>query len=366
VGGPPGSDSTGAAPSGGRGLLAFLRAHPILCLALLTPGIPEYLSTSSSLLNLATNPIFFFLQLAINIGQYTAGALLVREAILRWHKGWGTVFLLALAYGITEEGLGDNTLFNGTHGTDGILGSFGRFAGVNWVWATAVLAFHVIYSIGLPILLLGLALPKTRGRSLLRRRGIVTAFAALIAATSVEMIIVWGTDRFWLGWPLLFGSLAAIAALVYAAYRIPADAWTPATARPRLEPWQTGAIGFGFFPIAFLLEYGFTSSPVPALVIIVVEVAVFALLLEIVRRGIGHTQNEYLLVHLAFGFVLWQGVFGFLLTLGLPYTLPLIAVSILFFLRLRRAYAPRPPSASGEGGPSVPSGVWVGPESPAR
>src|SRR5208282_1582043 len=114
------SAPSGARGSGGFGFIAFLRAYPILCLAILTPGIPEYLSTSSSLLTVVTLPFFFPIQMAINVGQYTAGALLIREAVIRWHKGWGTVFLLGLAYGITEEGLGDNTLFNSNHGADGV------------------------------------------------------------------------------------------------------------------------------------------------------------------------------------------------------------------------------------------------------
>jgi hypothetical protein len=327
--------------------VTYLTAHPILCLALLTPGIPEYLSTSSSLLTIVTSPLFFPLQLAINVGQYTAGALLIREAVIRWHKGWGTVFLLGFAYGITEEGLGDNTLFNSNHGADGVLGSFGRFDGVNWVWATAVLAFHVIYSIGLPILLLGLALPATRGRPLLTRRGILLALLSLAAATSVETLIVFGEFHFWMGPYLLVGSLLAIGLLVVLAYRAPATLWRPRTARPLATRWEVGLIGFMFFPIAFVLEYGLVDTAVPAAVVIGLEVVIFALLLERLRRRIGREWNEYLLVDLAFGFVLWQAVFGLLLTIGLPYTLPLVALAVLFFLRLRRAY-PQPPSASSD------------------
>jgi hypothetical protein len=304
-----------------------------------------------------TVPFFFPIQLAINIGQYTAGALLIREAMIRWHKGWGTVFLLGFAYGITEEGLGDNTLFNASHGTDGILGSFGRFDGVNWVWSVGVLAFHVIYSIGLPILLLGLALPATRGRPLLTRRGIYLALLSLAAATSVETVIVYGEFHFWMGPYLLAGSLAAIAILVAAAYRPPATLWSPVTSRLLAARWEVGLIGFAFFPIAFLFEYGFAYTSVPAAAVILLEIAVFALLLERLRRRIGREKNEYLLVDLAFGFVLWQALFGVLLTLGLPYTLPLVAVAILFFLRLRRAY-PMPPAPI-EGGafpPATPKG----------
>jgi hypothetical protein len=346
VGGPPPS------PVVPRGFVAALKRHPIVCLAILTPGIPEYLSTSSSLVSVVTNPAFFLLQLAINVAQYTAGALLVREALLRWKKSWGTGVLLALAYGIAEEGLGDNTLFNSTHGADGVLGSFGRFAGVNWVWATGVLAFHVIYSIGIPILLLGLALPETRGRSFLGRRGIALALVSVGAAAGVEMTIVWGVDHFWLGWYLLGGSLAAIGLLVAAAHGVPSRFLAPTPGRPSLSSGIAFAIGFLAFPLAFVLEYGFTSSRVPPALLIGIEVAAFAVLFEYVRRRVGTKENRQVLVDLSFGFVLWLAIFGFLLTLGLPYTLPLIALAVIFFVRLRRGSAPkitdphRPPPAT--------------------
>ncbi len=331
-----------ARPSAGSRFLGYLRSHPILCLALLTPGLPEYLSTSSPVLNLAVNPFWFFLQLAINLAQYTAGALLIREAVLRWHKGWGTVFLLGLAYGITEEGLGDNTLFNSNHGADGVLGSFGRFAGVNWVWATGVLAFHVVYSIGLPILLLGLAVPRTRGRSLVGRRGLIVAVISLAGSTALETVIVYGSSQFWMGTPLLVGSLVAIVVLVALAYRVPADAVRATRDRPTLSPWAVGAIGFSGFPVLFLLEYFVPYFGVPPVAVIGGELIFLVLLLEVVRRGIGRVANEYLLVNLAFGFVLWQSVFGILLTIGLPYTIPLVVLAVGFFVRLRRAYAPTP------------------------
>ncbi|MCI4372460.1 MAG: hypothetical protein L3K02_02275 [Thermoplasmata archaeon] len=343
--GPTRPNGSGGAPTVETRIVAYLRARPILCLAILTPGIPEYLSTSSPVLALVTNPAFFFLQLAINVGQYTAGALLIREAMIRWHKGWGSVLLLGLAYGVTEEGLGDNTLFNTNHAADGVLGSFGHWVGVNWVWATAVLAFHVIFSIGLPILLLSLALPATRGRSLLGRRGLVVALASLAATTATETLIVYNQFHFWMGPYLLIGSGITIAALVVAAYRLPRNSWAPPSERPSARSWEVGAIGFLFFPIAFVLEYGFTSGPVPPAVIILGELVIFGLLFERIRRRIGRTQNEYLLVDLAFGSVLWQAVFGVLLTLGLPFTLPLVAITLLFFFRLQRAY-PDPASAA--------------------
>jgi len=72
---------------------------------------------------------------------------------------------------------------------------------------------------------------------------------------------------------------------------------------------------------------------------------------------VGRQGNEYLLVDLALGFVIWQATFGVLLTLGLPYTLPLVAVAAIFFLRLRRRYpAPDPTADNSRCGGVSPSG----------
>jgi len=337
------------------GFLGFLRSHPILCLAILTPGIPEYLSTSSSLLSIVVNPAWFVIQLAINVAQYTAGALLIREAILRWHKGWGSLFLLGLAYGITEEGLGDNTLFNSNHGADGFLGWFGRFDGVNWVWSTGVLSFHVIYSIGLPILLLALALPQTRGVSLVTGRGIAVCFTTLVASTSLEAVIVYRAFHFWMGFALLAGAMIVIMVLVVAAYFLPRDAWRPATEQPHLSALGAGVWGFAVFPVLFTLEYFVPATGIPPVFIIAAEVVFLMIVLETWRRTVGRIRNEYVLVNLAYGFVLWQAVFGMLLTLPILYTIPLVALAVWFFTRLRRAYAPRPSPIPPDGARGIPA-----------
>ncbi len=92
-------------------LVDFLKSHPLLFLLLLTPGIPEYLSASSQLTVLVINPVLFFLFLAANLGLYGSGVILIREAMIRWKKGWASVFLLGAAYGIVEEGLDLWTFF---------------------------------------------------------------------------------------------------------------------------------------------------------------------------------------------------------------------------------------------------------------
>jgi len=330
----------------GRGarIVAALKSRPILCLALLTPGLPEYLSSSSSLLALVVNPAWFFLALAINVGQYTGGALLIREAALRWKKGWMTVGLLSVAYGITEEGLGDNTLFNSKNGAEGVLGHFGRFAGVNWVWAGGVLTFHAVYSIGLPLILLGLALPSTRGRTLVGRRGIAVCLTSLILATVTETAIVLGADHFWMGDPRLLGSLGAIAALVAAAYAVPAGWARPRGPAPTLRAGSATLAGFFLFPTIFVSEYALQGSPAAAPLAVALTVLAVGLFLEGLRRTLGQRDRDHLLVALAVGLVAFLAGFGLLLSHPPGLTAPLVILAALFLLRLSRAYpSPSPP-----------------------
>src|SRR5437870_7400457 len=143
-------------------LVRFFKSHPLLFLLLLTPGIPEYLSASSQLTLLVISPILFFGLLAANFGLYGSGVILIREAMIRWKKGWASVFLLGVAYGIVEEGIALWTLFNPLAQPVGNLGFYGHWLGVNWVWTVGLLIFHSVYSIGLPIFLFRPSLPRIK------------------------------------------------------------------------------------------------------------------------------------------------------------------------------------------------------------
>src|SRR5665213_3987851 len=85
--------------------------------------------------------------LVANLLLYGAGTILIRELRVRWGKGWLTVFILAAAYMVAEEGLMLNTLFDPTKNATG------RALGVNWVWTAGMLVVHSLVSIFAPILL---------------------------------------------------------------------------------------------------------------------------------------------------------------------------------------------------------------------
>ena len=73
---------------------------PALILLVTAPVFGELFSASSPF-NEFINPVTF-ITLAL---LYGCGAIIVRELLVRWRKGWLSLLLLGCAYGIYEEGL---------------------------------------------------------------------------------------------------------------------------------------------------------------------------------------------------------------------------------------------------------------------
>jgi hypothetical protein len=333
----------------------FLGRHPILCLALLSPGIPEYLSSSSALSTILVNPGWFFLQLLLNLGLYLPGVLLIREAMVRWKKGWGSVLLMGAAYGILEEGLALETLFYSRAGPVGGLGFYGHWMGVNWVWTAGILPVHMIFSISLPILLLGLALPQTRGKSLVGGRGLGLAFVTWAVDIPVLMVLIHFTYHYWMGWAVFFGSLLAIGLLVLAAYRAPASVLPTRSGLPRVTSLQAAFLGVAFFPPILLLESVLKYWGVAPTGTIVAIVAYELCLGLFILRTIGTVANERQLVAFAAGSIAVLAVIGFVAELPIPVTLVADLAAAWLLRHLWRKY----PSALLSGVIPIPPGAFA-------
>jgi hypothetical protein len=342
-------------PRGFRSLLAWLRAHPIVCLLLLTPGIPEYLSGSTSLEPLLLNPVVFFLFLPLNLALYGPGVLLVREAMIRWHKGWATVVALGAAYAIAEEGLAVDTFFYPRAGPVGALGFYGHWLGVNWVWLTGIIMVHVVYSIGLPILLHGLALPETRGRSLLTNRGIVTALAVLGADVVVLQLFVIREYLFWFGAPILAASVLVILLLVGTGRLLPARALAPSAQFAPRSRWALFLVGLVLLPGTFVLEsiHG-TAAYFPAVTMLVL-VGFYSGLLWTARRALGPPSNVRGLVAFATGALVPIMAFGLVANAAVPVVLIGDAAALSFLWMLWRRHPDAPTPAAPAAGPTLPA-----------
>jgi hypothetical protein len=157
-----------------------LRVPPALALFLLSPAIGELLSGSSPPLEFF-NPFSFLLLVSL----YGSGAVLIRELKTRWRLDYRGLLLLGAAYGILEEGLMVKSFFDPNWMDLGILGSFGRWTDVNWVWAEMLIIYHAVFSIAIPIMLVELAYPEKKFGRWITKRWFSTLTLVLAVVTEI-------------------------------------------------------------------------------------------------------------------------------------------------------------------------------------
>lgn len=320
------------------GFLGFFKAHPIICLLLLSPGIPEYLSSSSPLNAIVLNPLQFLLQLALNLGLYGSGVILIREAAIRWKKGWATILLLGAAYGILEEGVALSTLYNPMAHPVGKLGFYGHYLGVNWIWVAGILPVHMIFSISLPILLLGLALPNTNGKSLVISKSKIAMLFAILGldVCSLFLLVLFG-QHFWMGWPIFISSFVAIGLLVFFANRASPSLLYARAGDPKISPLRIAIVGVLFYTLVLFAEQ-LGIGRVPASVDLIAVILVQLSFLLYVQKVIGSENNARQLIAIAAGLVVPIALFGFIAELSLPLVLIADLAFGIFIWGLLRNY----------------------------
>ena len=143
------------------------RNVPVLTLALLSPFVAEILFGATPLSRFASLPPLILL--------YGGGAVLIRELARRISSGWDRVAWLAAAYALVEEGLVMQTFFSTDLFDASTYG--GRALGVNWVWVEALIGYHIVWSIVIPIVLVEICFPERRTEPWLGHAGTTAALA---------------------------------------------------------------------------------------------------------------------------------------------------------------------------------------------
>jgi hypothetical protein len=318
-------------------VVAFFRRHPVLLLLALTPGIPEYLSGSTAVWPIAVSPVVFFLFLGLNLGLYGPGVLLVREAHVRWKKGWSTILLLGAAYALLEEGTALSTLFNPKASVVGGLGSYGHAFGVSWVWLIGILGIHIVYSVGLPILLLGLALPETRGQRFLT--GSRLPLTVIVYGVDI-LFLVFISGYYVVAAPLLGAAALAAGLLWLIAWWLPPGLLDPPRATPSRGPRFFFVLGLLYFALLILVPGLIGQAHLPAYVAAVADLVAILLLFLAIWTAIGRTSNEPQLIAVALGAILPLVAIGVVGQWFLPFVIVLDVIALLFFRILWKHYRP--------------------------
>jgi hypothetical protein len=238
------------------------RTGPIVALLLLSPIISEVLYGATRI-----SVIFV---LVPEILTWGCGALIIRESVRRWNKGWPSMLLLGLALAVAEEWVIQQTSIAPLVGL--AKHAYGRFWGVNWVYLLWALGYESVWVVLVPVQLTELLFPVRRKQPWLRTRGLVVA----------SVVFVVGACMAWYGWtqrarvmifhmppysppPLCLATgVGAIVLLILAAYTVPSahsrqkQFGQHATPSPLLVGLIVTALGS---PWAAFVLLGFGSLP---------------------------------------------------------------------------------------------------------
>ena len=252
--------------------MPFLRRiAPAIFLFFLAPLVAEFL--------LGDLPITMLGSLVVLAPAYGGGALLIREIVRRTGRGWPSIALLALAYGISEEAFTTQTLFNpdylGLH-FHLLVPAYIPLLGMGAWWALFVLTLHTVWSISVSIALAEAMVPARETTPWLRLPGLVIDAILFLAASAAVTAFTIHTDahHFVATVPQFAGAAIACLVLIALAFRVTAPS-RPATGKaPNF--WLTG-LGALITSSIFMLipgTWGWSAVAAYLLLYLVVLVAI--------------------------------------------------------------------------------------------
>ncbi len=263
-----------------------MRRHllPTLTLFLLSPLLAEMLSGSAPPAQWLQPATWFFAACL-----YGPGAVLIRELSIRWRTGVMGVILLGAAYGILEEGLDVMSFFNTAWPDLGNAALYGRWGETSWVWTVHLTAFHAVFSVAIPILLVHLIYPRFRGESWLGRSGLVLMTGLLFFSAAGGNLLF--RQAFSYAPPALpyAGAVLAVVVLVLFARRMRPPAVDPVLEKAGLPRaafyWLAGFLLTVAF---FLCAWAIPATPVPPVLDILLILLLGGIALGIVYRSYRH------------------------------------------------------------------------------
>lgn len=313
----------------------------IFILMLITPGIPEYLTGSSKLDSIIYQPSFFFIGLLLNLSLYTTGALLIREFSIKFNKGWFSTLILGIAYGIIEEGIAVHTFLLTSGNPVGSLGMYGRYAGIDSIWALFISSFHSIFSIGLPLLLLSTAYPKYSKESLLEKNGkiaVISIFLIDVIAANLFVERISGRPVPTIGEYTVMTVLVIV--LVIIAYVAPTN-WLACKGIPGRGVKKLYLLGLTVFPLYLIYSFlpslhSFADSVPPileALAYIFESIVIARIIAHYVPKENNREHKFALALGLISPLLIWAGIMQLIGATELISIVILIAAILLYRLR---------------------------------
>jgi hypothetical protein len=251
------------------------RFAPALVLVFLAPFVGELL--------LGNTPVRLIFGYLLVLPMYGFGALFIRELSRRTGRGWPTILILGLAYGVVEEGLADMSLFNPNFLGQHLL-SYGNLFGIGWPWWFFVLTLHAVWSIGVSIALAEALFARSSGPNpWLSRKGLVVSGLAFgFGAVLVHFV---GGQGYQLSAGQAALSRLLVAGLVTVAFLIPTQrgAQVP-DSHQAPSPWVVGGTAFVLTSAFMAITRLAYTLQLPAAALILVYLMLYGLAVFAVWR----------------------------------------------------------------------------------
>lgn len=187
--------------------------HP-LGLALLSPLVAEFL--------FGDFPITHLFYLILLAPTYGGAAVLIRETARRVGLGWPSIVLMALAYGVLEEGIMTMSLFNPNFAGMRLLDSgYIPALGIGASWTLFALGLHTVWSVSVPIALAEELAGEERTTPWLGPVGLGVAAVLAVLGAAVTTYGTYRDNSFIASVPQLVSIVVIVIALVALAFRLP-------------------------------------------------------------------------------------------------------------------------------------------------
>jgi hypothetical protein len=257
---------------------------PALGLVFTAPLVAEFL--------LGNLPIKLLPALIVLAPMYGGGALLIREAARRTGRGWPSILLLGMAYGIFEEAYTTQSLFNPNYlklNLGLLTPAYIPSLGIGAWWTLWMLMVHGIWSISTPIALVEACVPDRARRPWLGRVGLTVAAIVFLFGATASTLIGYKQDPFLASHAQFAGAAVTIAILIALAFIVPVRRG-PAPVCIAPSAWLLGALALLFASAALLVPMRWGWGAVGAL--LALDLGMLAVVMAWKRRGAMQLKHQ--------------------------------------------------------------------------
>jgi hypothetical protein len=242
-------------PRSVRRRLWLRRIAPALGVFFLAPLTAEYLigyDTSTGDFGALLFGLLFFAPL------YGGPALIIREVVRRSGRGWPTMILLALGFGIIQAGLIDHSLFNPSYRDieywqDMLEPTFIPALGIGAEPALNFIVGHAIWSFSVPIAIFETFVPTRRTTPWVGKLGLMIIVVLYLLVSALIFMDHVESEQFLPSVPQLVGAAAVVVALVGAAFAVGRRPQLLVD-RPAPNPWLVGAVAFAALNLTVIVD----------------------------------------------------------------------------------------------------------------